>query len=734
MSSGTISTTGYKIVTSGYSGTATGSIIPGTGESNINLTFTDPKDIIVNSTLLVPRTAGLDGPPVPATGTSRNANARIELKDQATGQFRPLYINDGDMFIQLANGSTPEFIRTDNLATEINNLDNLVIFNNVYIQADQANTGYINFLQIPNPTEPDLLPAPNVGFRVSNGVIQFKNAAAQWRNIASSVETFIKEQYLFTASGNVALPFECVGVRIRVAGGGGQGGYAYPSVYSQGGGGGSGGYAERFIRVENLQGVAPEITFTMDSQDVDGRGGDVSVYYRRSNVEPSYIVVQATGGYPGSNADPSGYSIGGNGGYGGLTLLPWETNVSVTAQGMVFQGNDGFPGFRSETQNLRYYAGGRGGDSALGSGGRGLIPNDPALDQTTGRLGGGGGGGLFVPGLVFGPSEPDVQEDPQIASTGAVVIEFYLNEDLAAESNGGGGGGVTRFVQLQDTLVDESNLATKPYLKYQNTGLGYFIENVPLRIRDDSQPQLGGNLACATSNIGFTDGFGITSNAPGSALLAAFSNPSALGDNHLLITKTLIPPSVGGDVTPTITVSGVDANINFAIKTKGSGNLHIDLDDGSVPTGAVLLDVSSLTFQTGHMVSSITEFTDSDLSPANPAAPVPIQIESGVLLFNIAANDTVYYAKLDAGTSGQNLNIIYEATGSNSSLNLAFYNNAWSPQNANVGIGTGLATNLIFNTAGQAVSLVYLDMFPSGDTNERRNRWQATTTGCFTLP
>lgn len=731
MSSGTISTTGYKIITSGYSGTATSSTIPGTAESNINLTFTDPKNIIINSTLLVPRAAELDGPPVPATGTSRNANARIELKDEATGQFRPLYINDGDMFIRLENGSTPEFIRTDNLATEINNLDNLVIFNNVYIQADEANTGYINFLQMPNPTESDLIPAPNVGFRVSNGVIQFKNEATQWRNIASSVETFIKEQHLFTDSGNVALPFECVGIRIRVAGGGGQGGYAYPGVYSQGGGGGSGGYAERFIRVENLQGTAPEITFNMDSQDINGRGGDVSVYYRRSNVEPSYMVVQATGGYPGSNADPSGYSIGGNGGYGGLTLLPWETNVSVTSLGMVFQGNDGFPGFRSETQNLRYYSGGRGGDSALGSGGRGLIPNDPALDQTTGRLGGGGGGGLFVPGLVFGPTDPDVQEDPQTASTGAVVIEFYLNEDLAAESNGGGGGGVTRFTQLQDTLIDESNLSTKPYLKYQNTGMGYFIENVPLRIKDDNQPQLGGNMACANSNIGFTNGFGITSNAPGSALLAAFSNPSALGDNHLLITKTL---SGTGDVMPTLGVTGVDTNIHTVIKTKGSGNLHIDLDDGTTPLGSVLMDVSSLKFRTGYLVSSVTEFTDIDLSPPDPSNAVPIQIESGVLLFNIAANDTVYYAKLDAGTSGQNLNIIYEATGSNSSLNLSFYNNAWAPSAANVGVGSGLATNLIFNTAGQAASLVYLDIFPSGDPNERRNRWQATTTGCFTLP
>jgi hypothetical protein len=730
MSSGTISTTGYKIVTSGYSGTATGSTIPGTGESNINLTFSNPKDIIINSTMLVPRTAGLDGPPVTGTGTIRNADARIELKDRTTGQFRPLYIDDGDMFIQLQNGTTPEFIRTDNLATEINNLDNMVIFNNVYIQADQANTGYINFLQMPNPTEPDLIPAPNVGFRVSNGVIQFKNSTAQWRNIASSVETFIKEQHLFTSSGNVALPFECVGVRIRASGGGGQGGYAFPGVYSQGGGGGSGGYAERFIRVENLQGVAPEITFTMDSQAVDGRGGDVSVYYRRSNIETTYIVVQATGGYPGSNADPSGYSIGGNGGYGGLTLLPWETGVLVTSMGMVFQGNDGFPGFRSETQNLRYYSGGRGGDSALGSGGRGLIPNDPALDQTTGRLGGGGGGGLFVPGAVFGPSDPDVSEDPQTASTGAVVIEFYLNEDLAAESNGGGGGGVTRFTQLQDTLVDESNLATKPYLKYQNTGLGYFIENVPLRIVDDSVPQLGGDLACATSNIGFTDGFGITSNAPGSNLIVAFSNPAALGDNHLVITKTL----VSGDVRPTITVAGLDANISTVLRTKGSGNLHIDLDDGvSATAGSLLLDVSSLAFNTGSLVSSITEYADAGLS-TNPVSPEPIQAENGVLLFNISANNIMYYAKLDAGISGQNLNIIFEASGSNSSVNLSFYNNTWSPSTANVGVGTGLATNLIFNTPGQAASLVYLDIYPVGDPNERRNRWQATTTGCFTLP
>jgi hypothetical protein len=467
----------------------------------------------------------------------------------------------------------------------------------------------------------------------------------------------------------------------------------------------------------------------MDSQAVDGRGGDVSVYYRRSNIETTYIVVQATGGYPGSNADPSGYSIGGNGGYGGITLLPWETGVSANAMGIVYQGNDGFPGFRSETQNLRYYSGGRGGDSALGSGGRGLIPNDPALDQTTGRLGGGGGGGLFVPGVVFGPSEPDVDEAPQTASTGAVVIEFYLNEDLAAESNGGGGSGVTRFVQLQDTLVDESNLATKPYLKYQNTGLGYFIENVPLHIIDDSSPQLGGDLACTTSNIGFTDGFGITSNAPGSNLLVAFSNPSALGDNHLVITKT----PVSGEVRPTIAVSGTDANIHTVIKTKGSGNLHINLDDGTTPFGSVLLDVSSLTFKTGYLVSSVTEFTDGGLS-TNPVAPEPIQAENGVLLFNIAANDTVYYAKLDAGTGGQNLNIIFEATGSNSSVNLAFYNNAWSPSAANVGVGTGLVTNLIFDTAGQAASLVYLDIFPSGDANEWRNRWQATTTGCLTLP
>ena len=729
MSSGTISTTGYKIVTSGYSGTATGSTIPGTGESNINLTFSNPKDIIINSTMLVPRSAGLDGPPVTGTGTIRNADARIELKDRTTGLFRPLYIDDGDMFIQLQNGTTPEFIRTDNLATEINNLDNMVIFNNVYIQADQANTGYINFLQMPDPTEADLIPAPNVGFRVSNGVIQFKNAAAQWRNIASSVETFIKEQHLFTSSGNVALPFECVGIRIRAAGGGGQGGYAFPGVYSQGGGGGSGGYAERFIRVENLQGVAPEITFTMDSQEDDGRGGNVSVYYRRSNVETSYMVVQATGGYPGSNADPNGYSIGGNGGYGGLTLLPWETGVSVTSMGMVFQGNDGFPGFRSETQNLRYYSGGRGGDSALGSGGRGLIPNDPALDQTTGRLGGGGGGGLFVPGAVFGPSDPDVTEDPQTASTGAVVIEFYLNEDLAAESNGGGGGGVTRFVQLQDTLVDESNLATKPYLKYQNTGLGYFIENVLLRIVDDSAPQLGGDLACSASNIGFTDGFGITSNTPGSNLIVAFSNPADLNDNHLLITKTL----VSGEVRPTIAVSGTDANIHTVIKTKGSGNLHIDLDDGTTPFGSVLLDVSSLVFNTGSLVSSITEYIDSDLS-TNPVSPEPIHPENGVLLFNISASDIMYYAKLDAGVSGQNLNIIFEASGSNSAVNLSFYNNTWSPSTANVGVGTGLVTNLIFDTAGQAASLVYLDIYPIGDPNERRNRWQATTTGCLTLP
>lgn len=729
MSSGTISSTGYKIITSGYTGTATGSTVPGTNESNINLTFSDNKTIIVNSTLRIPQSAPLDGPPVVNTGTSWNANAAMELKDRVTGQFRPLYIDSGDMFIELETGATPEFIRTDNLATEINNLDNMVIFNNVYIQADQPNTGYINFLQMPNPTEADLIPAPNVGFRVNNGVIQFKNSMAQWRNIASSVETFLKEQYLFTTSGNVALPFECVGIRIRAAGGGGQGGYANTSVYSQGGGGGSGGYIERFIRVENLLGTTPELVYDIEPQDSDGRGGNVSIYYRKSNTDVSYIIAQATGGYPGSNADPSGYSIGGNGGYGSVTLLPWETNVSVNMMGFVYQGNDGFPGFRSETQNLRYYSGGRGGDSALGSGGRGLVPNDPALDQTVGRLGGGSGGGLFVPGAVFGPSEPDVNEDPQDGSTGAVVIEFYLNEDLAAESNGSGGGGVTRFSQLQDTLVDESNLALKPYLKYLNNGFGYFIQNIKLNIADDSVPQLGGNLACSGYNIGFTDGLGITSNTPGSNLLVAFSNPTDLGDNQLLITKT---QALSGDILPTISVAGSDTDISAIIKTKGSGDLLINLDDGATP-GNVLMDVSSLTFNTGYLVSSVTEFTDGDLS-TNPAAATPIQMTSGVLVFNISNNSTNYYAKLDAGTSGQNLNIVYETTGTGSLVNLAFYNNAWAPSNASVGVGTGLATNLVFNTAGQSASLVYLELFPTGSPNETRNRWQVTTAGCFTLP
>lgn len=177
---------------------------------------------------------------------------------------------------------------------------------------------------------------------------------------------------IFTASGafTKATYPTARKVRVRVVGGGGAGGGAAATAaatVSAGAGGQGGGYAESMLDVSAL---ASSVTVTV------GAGGTgVSAGTGNTGGNSSF------GAHVVANGGAGGPSVGAGG-----TVFPALGGVSShTVTGDITrQGSPGSPGFRLGSV-AGQVAGGNGGDSAMGPGGRaGAVP--------TAGFGGGGGG------------------------------------------------------------------------------------------------------------------------------------------------------------------------------------------------------------------------------------------------------------------------------------------------------------------------------------------------------
>lgn len=654
--------------------------------------------IIINNTVRVPKTD--EGEPVPVAGLI----PYMELKDQVSGQFTKIEINDGDTFI---GGN--QLIRVDELENIINDLP--VIFSNVYIDAFNAGNSYINFLTSESNTH---LP-PQIGFRVSNGFIEYLHKGETWSKVGSTTETFPTEMYLITPgllTQYIAVPSECAGVRLKVVGGGGWGGNAASGLFSQGAGGGSGGFVDCFLTEDDLLNCSNiKVEF---QPSIAPYGSNVAVSMQRVNgtVIP---VANATGGFPGATVPlvPTGSIDGGAGGTGSYTY--------VTAnQGYPIPGGTGETGFWSEPQNLRYYSGGVGADSQLGTGGTGASTTTAA---GTAYYGGGGGGGLFVPQGMFNPPTntiPVANVDYPGGAGGnpAVLIEFWINAEPWNSNTGGGGGPVsTYFRNLLDVSV--SNVAPNKYLKYINE----LAVNQTLDIVDDTTPQLGGNLALNGYNILFPDATNGLIDSTGN--LAVVINGADSSNAYLVLKSSRLPGGEeAGEITVESQLGGLDPDVPLAITSKANGDIllktgtsgTVDITSGQLSIN----DTSVVEITSGHLTLATNYWTGSQLS-TNSASPTFIDAatRSNFEVFEIANTDTRFYATLSNGAPGQIINLIYDCTGSNTELRVGFA--------TSIGVGSGLAAALKFGISGQSSQLAYIEM----SANPARSRWQVLNSGAY---
>lgn len=667
------------------------------------------KNIILNNTFRVPYTEY--GEKVPAA----TQLPYMELKDQEDGEFRKIYINSNTVF---AAGS--ELIRRDDLENIIN--EDQIIFSNVYIDAYSVGNSYINFLTSASNAG---LP-PQIGFRVSNGFIEYLHKGESWSKVGSTTETFPTEMYLITPGAltqYVAVPAECAGVRLKVVAGGGWGGNAAVGLFSQGAGGGSGGFVDCFLTEDDLLNCA---NIKVDFQSsVYPYGSNVLVAMQRTNGT-LIPVANATGGFPGTTVSttPLGSIDGGAGGSGSYTY--------VTAnQGYPIPGGTGETGFWSEPQNLRYYSGGVGADSQLGTGGTGASTSAPA---GTAYYGGGGGGGLFVPQGMFNPPTSSIPAS-NISYPGgaggnpAVLIEFWINAEPWNSNTGGGGPVTSYFKNLLDVSV--SNVAANKYLKYINE----LAVNQTLDIVDDTTPQLGGNLSLNGYNLVFptaNNGLVDSSGNLAVAISAANTNTSYL----VLKASTLQSGEPGGEITVESQLGALDPDVSIAINSKGNGDIQLATGASGViqlAAGQLSIDNTSVVeITSGYMTLASSYYTDADLS-SHQIISSPRVIDaatlSSFLVFELSDNDKRYFVELSNGASGQILNVIYDSIGANTEVRLGFRDTASGPYiPKQVGIGSGLVPALRFAISGQSSQLAYIDM----QANPGRSRWQVLNSGAFT--
>ncbi len=665
---------------SAYNATATGA--------------TQVTNMIINNTFRVPITQ--PGEVIPAA----TLQPYMELKDQANGQFTKIEINDGTTFV---GGN--QLIRVDELENIINELP--VIFSNVYIDAFSAGNSYINFLTNESNTH---LP-PQIGFRVSNGFIEYLHQGETWSKVGSTTETFPTEMYLVTPGSltqYIPVPSECAGVRLKVVGGGGWGGNAASGLFSQGGGGGSGGFVDCFLTEDDLLNCA---NIKVDFQpSIAPYGSNVSVAMQRVNGT-LIPVANATGGFPGVTvpAVPIGSIDGGAGGNGTYTY--------VTAnQGYPIPGGTGETGFWSEPQNLRYYSGGVGADSQLGTGGTGASTTTPA---GTAYYGGGGGGGLFVPQGMFNPPTntiPAANVDYPGGSGGnpAVLIEFWINAEPWNSNSGGGGPVTSYFRNLIDVSV--SNVAPNKYLKYINE----LAVNQTLDIVDDTTPQLGGNLALNGYNLLFPNATNGLVDASGN-LAVAISN-SNTNTSYLVLKAGEYDGLAIGEITVESQLGVLEPDVGIAINSKGNGDITLKTGTSGVvdiTSGQLSInDTSVVEITSGHLTLATNYRQDSDLS-TNSGIPTYIDAAaaSNFEVFELANSNSRFYATLSNGSPGQVINLIYDCTGSNTELRVGF--------ETPVGVGSGLAAALKFGISGQSSQLAYIEMA----ANPSRSRWQVLNSG-----
>jgi hypothetical protein len=262
-------------------------------------------------------------------------------------------------------------------------------------------------------------------------------------------------------------------------------------------------------------------------------------------------------------------------------------------------------------------------------------------------------------------------------------------------------GGATTLNQLSD--VNLSTRVNNQVLIY-DSGSSVF-RNSNIVINTDTNPELGGNLVVGSYHLQFNDDSKGLVDSTGNSVVRI--NDSNTTDTSYLVVKHSTAE------TPEITVDGDSANIDMVISSKGSGD--IDINGANLDINASNVNLTSLTnlsFSSGFIQKSIN--TVSALS-TNDASPTSLSSAYNIVLLNISGDDGIYYATLDNGINGQCLDIIYDSSGSNNTVNISF--------SSNIGVGTGLYSNIAFSSPGQSSSLVYLGSLGA------RNRWQVLNTG-----
>lgn len=303
------------------------------------------------------------------------------------------------------------------------------------------------------------------------------------------------------------------------------------------------------------------------------------------------------------------------------------------------------------------------------------------------------------------------------------IIQFRNEGDLIWNNLSTAGSVVNKINDLSDVQYDTGTINNDSYLKWESTRNRF--ENVSLRISDDNIPTLSNTLNSNGSNILFSNNTGLIDSTSNLVLTIDNSNTYS---NHILLTKI----NDGGIKEPVIKSTGSDTDIGLHLLTKGQGDLTIDLTDyesGGTTYGDLNIKASNINIQalnaynynSGFIKASMDFYTNTDLSTSigSPQSITPI---TNNIIFELTGDDGRYYADLDVGVSGQELNVIFDTNGSNNSVSLSF-------SSSRLSVGTGLANKLIFNTSGQSCNLLYIQFSAYGDSS--RNRWQVINTGAI---
>jgi hypothetical protein len=264
-------------------------------------------------------------------------------------------------------------------------------------------------------------------------------------------------------------------------------------------------------------------------------------------------------------------------------------------------------------------------------------------------------------------------------------------------------GGATNLNQLSD--VSLSTRVNNQVLLYDSSSSVFRNSNIV--ISTDTNPILGGNLVVGSFNMIFNNESKGLIDSTGNSIVR-ISNNNTTDQSYVLFQHSSAE-------TPEIKVEGSSSDIDMVISSKGTGDIDINSSNLDINSSNVnLTSLTNLSFSSGFIQKSIN--TVNSLS-TNIGSPTSLSSSYNIILFNISGNNNNYYATLADGSNGQCLDIIYDTSGSNNTINISF--------NSKVGTGTGLYNTLTFTTSGQASSLVYLGNLGS------RNRWQVLNTGAL---